>query len=108
MLITRYEDPCAVLLSVQEYERLVSATQPSLEQLSTEQREEHAELRELLDALRIGEHGDWNVGTDDETGEQVAEDARLPEQSGQHGRHPGNAEHDREIDDEVPLGHAVF
>lgn len=45
VVITRYEDPCAVLLSVQEYERLVSATQPSLEQLS-------AELDELLGRMQ--------------------------------------------------------
>ena len=45
VVITRYEDPCAVLLSVQEYERLVSATQPSPERLS-------AELDELLERVQ--------------------------------------------------------
>ena len=45
VVITRYEDPCALLVSVYEYERLVSATQPSLEQLS-------AELDELLEQMQ--------------------------------------------------------
>ena len=45
VVITRYEEACAVLLSVEEYERLVSATQPSLERLS-------AELDRLLERMQ--------------------------------------------------------
>ena len=42
-----------------------------------EHQQDHAELGERVDALRIGEQRNRHVGPDDQAGDQIADDDRL-------------------------------
>ena len=68
-----------------------------------EHQQDHAELGERLDDVRVGDERDADVRADDQPGEDVAEHDRLTEALGDQAGRASRAEHDRERSQEVVI-----
>ena len=66
-----------------------------------EQQQHHAELGQLLDVVHVADGRPAGERTDDDAGEDVADDQRLPEALRQKAAREGGEQHEREIGDEI-------
>ena len=66
-----------------------------------EQQERHAELRQLLDVMHVGDGQPAGERTDGDAGEDVADDEGLPKALRQEATGERRNQHEREIGDEV-------